>query len=81
MGESAVNPLNKNWIHKKKKKQKNSNNKKSCFMRMQSRFVLMILSWSPKQNSLVKSKDTQKYESEAKRRGKILNKELSVRGG
>ena len=46
---------------------------------MQSRFVLMILSWSQKQNSLVKSKDSQKYESEAKR-SEILNRELSVRG-
>ena len=47
---------------------------------MQSRSVLMILSWSQKQNSLVKSKDSQKYESEATRRGEILNKELSGRG-
>lgn len=55
----------------------NETQTENSFIRMQSRFILMILNWLQKK-FLVMSTGSQKYECGAQQRGEILKKELSI---
>lgn len=66
MNECATIPLNETETQRE-----------NIFIRMQSKFILMILNWLQKK-FLVMPIDSKKYECGAQQRGEILKKELSM---